>query len=162
MNTPAIDGASDRPKRRFPRAAVHATAQLQLGRRRVAGELGELSRGGGFVAGIPPIEPGTELRGWILLPPENVPIAVTMRVLYNRADGTGIAFTRASAHALEKISRAVDRSNLLLLQLLFSLTAVQKDAHALARLVHGAGLPADVAPDDLADMVKRSLERFKL
>jgi len=154
--------ASVRPKRRYPRAAVHATAQLQVGRRRIAGELGELSRGGGFVAGIPPIEPGTEVRGWILLPPENVPIAIRMRALYNRPDGTGVAFTRGSADAFEKISRAVDRSNLLLLQLLFSLTAVQKDAHALTRLARGAGLPGDLAPDELAELVKRSLERFKL
>lgn len=158
----------DRTQRRFPRAPVRGTAQLQLGQKRLAGEFTELSRGGALLCGIPPLEVGTEVRAFILLPPENVPFPVTMKILYNlpestdRESSTGVAFVKAADATLERISRAVDRSNLLLLQLLFSLTAVQSDPIALQRMLQKAGLPPDKSNDELAELVKAALEKFKL
>jgi len=162
------NAVSARPTRRYPRAPVRGSAQLNLGRKRLSGEFVELSRGGAFVTEVPPVEVGTEVQGYILLPPENVPIPVTMRVLYHlpgredRKEGMGVAFVRASGAALERISRAVDRSNLLLLQLLFSLTASRPDPTALKRMCGRVGLPNDLPPQELAAMVRKALEKFGL
>lgn len=104
------------PARRYPRAMLHGSAQINLGAGHTcAGEVLTLSQGGTFVSGIAPLRIGEVVELWLLLPKVAMPIRGHARVLYNtpahgrRCQGTGFEFVAMSEDHLARVVRTVER-----------------------------------------------------
>lgn len=113
---PTMNFATLPPARRFPRAVLQGTAQINAGPGKTfAGEIVQLSQGGAFVTGTFPLPVGAVVELWLLLPKVATPIRTYAKVLYNNAPrgrfaaGTGFAFTAIGEEHLALIARTVER-----------------------------------------------------
>ncbi len=104
------------PARRFPRALLQGSAQINAGPGRTfAGEVVQLSQGGVFITGLAPLNVGEVVELWLLLPKVAMPIRTFAKVLYNNpprgrfAAGTGFCFTDMAEDHIARVVRTVER-----------------------------------------------------
>lgn len=154
---------TDRNARRYPRLRLQGSAQLNTPVRRVAGELRSLSLGGGFVAGLPPLDEGTEVRLYLLLPGQHMPVTASARVLYSllpghrRVAGTGFAFSRLEDEALCRLDSYIRRARETYVELLYHLADEHPDAEAIRTLCLSLGIPPFLHAHELYKRVEETL-----
>lgn len=153
--------------RRYPRGTLRGTAQLGGSFGRCSGELTELSVGGAFIAGVPPLRSASHVRAHLLLPGQIAPIEVRARVLYVRPEnffsreGVGISFEDLGAEEAARVQRAVERSDLLYMRLLFHLQSGDATREEIDETCLEAGVPVGVPKDELYDRISIALRRYR-
>lgn len=151
--------------RRFPRGTLRGAAQLAGSFGRVGGEVVELSVGGAFVAGVPALPSEASARAWILLPHESRPVPVRVRVLYSRpakplcGAGVGIAFEDLGPEDAERITRAVERTDILHLSVLFKLQS-NAPRDELEQACLDAGIPLGLSDRELHGYLEDVVRRY--
>ena len=154
---------TDRNARRYPRLRLQGSAQLNTPSRRVAGELRSLSLGGGFVAGLPPLEEGMEVPLFLLLPGQSMPVSATARVLYSllpghrQVAGTGFAFSKLSDESLCRLDSYIRRVRETYVELLYQLADERPDMEAIRTLCLAVGIPPFLRPHELYLRVEETL-----
>jgi hypothetical protein len=146
---------------------LRGSAQLSGPFGRCTGELTELSIGGAFIAGAPPLRAGTKVRIHLLLPRSIHPIEAKATILYARPQGPlspaglGLAFYALEDADAKRIESTVERSDLLHMKLLFSLQSGDTPREQIDAACLEAGLPAGLPPDELHDRISLALRRFR-
>lgn len=155
-------------KRRYPRANLNGTAQVNQGTFRCSGEISTLSEGGVFIAGIPKLPMGADYRVHLILPKTFEPVVCRAEVIYNlppsdgRRGGTGMRFTVISADALGRISKLVTLLGSLYEKLLAVLTTADPDREEVETLAFELGLPTDLPNARLRWLVLQGVNQFRV
>lgn len=154
-------------RRRYPRATLRGTVQVNIPGKRVTGELMTLSRGGCFVVGVPKLRVGAEYRTFLILSGVSNPIELIGKVIYNlpamdgHEAGAGIAFVRIAETDETRIEDVVKRSGELYRKLLDAVTDATEMTDEIEQLCHEAGLPEGMKLSELRWHVVRSVSQFR-
>ena len=154
-------------RRKYPRATLRGTVQINIPGHRVTGELMTLSQGGCFVINIDRLKVGAEYRMFLLVTSVKNPIELIGKVLYNlpamdgHEAGTGFCFTKVSPEDEAHVEEAVKKSGELYQRLLFALTDSSEDPDEIERLCREAGLPDGLTLAQLRWRVVQSVSQFR-
>jgi hypothetical protein len=154
-------------RRRFPRAMLRGTIQVNVPGRRMTGELLMLSAGGMFVSRLSKLPVGSQYAAYLLLNGVSIPLQVTAKVLYHlpamdgNDAGTGFAFTNINGESLRRVEETVKKAGELYQRLLFALTDENQDPAELEKMCKEAGLPEGLSTAQLRWHVVQGISRFR-